>query len=684
MRKQLTQFMFSILLLGRAVAALTPEAAENVPFYHIPSTIKYADREIERLNKNIQTKPRLEDSIQFKAFGFHSDYLPVLSEIPDQPRWTLDLTFETYTGIEELFLVPTMERRIGRNYNKNAPYGFPSHFRVSQVFPDGRIQPVYEHNGKPHLSRMPLFIAFPEPRSSSVRLEIFKGAVEENREFFALEEIYATSFSYIRRAQSVKVSSAIESPPFWGLNYLFDQQTNLGQPLGPKNPSLSPKQQKDFSANFGHTPPGCAEIEIDFGENRPFGWLILYPALWPEGILIPGYGFPGKISGTIIPENQDGLRGSSSEIENWTGGSPGNNPVRLHGKGHIGRWLKLKLSDFPQHNGDYIFAMGEIRMYGNGRLYPVSGIRLEGFPKTEFADHMFDGYVGGQPVLFFKDWFFKTINGNTARYEKQKWEYTRQALEQRLDTLLRSTAMSIAVTTVISLGISITVIRKNRRKKIIELRRQISSDLHDDVGALLGCSMLAARHLEETLSNETDILKVRRIIDSTTKAIQAMRDIVWVSSDNQDSARQLAEKLEETLEIYSGKYEVSCKHDHLLNLADYRLQFSEKRDLLLFIKEALHNIDKHANATRINLQITVKQNRLKIIITDDGCGFDFRQAPGQTTGQGLISMRERANHMRGIFTIKTSPGNGTEITLELPVKKKPSPLKPRETTNESN
>jgi two-component system, NarL family, sensor kinase len=84
-------------------------------------------------------------------------------------------------------------------------------------------------------------------------------------------------------------------------------------------------------------------------------------------------------------------------------------------------------------------------------------------------------------------------------------------------------------------------------------------------------------------------------------------------------------------------------------------------------QEALHNIDKHAHATRAEMMLKEQGRSIVLRVKDHGVGYDPKQL-GSHAGLGLSSMEERATSMGGAFMLKTAPGKGTEVTVQLPIK----------------
>ena len=91
------------------------------------------------------------------------------------------------------------------------------------------------------------------------------------------------------------------------------------------------------------------------------------------------------------------------------------------------------------------------------------------------------------------------------------------------------------------------------------------------------------------------------------------------------------------------------------------------------IQEALQNSHKHAEATKIEVDLQQRSNGpLVVSVTDNGKGFNpklVRQR--QPSSAGLVNMRERAATVGGTFQIDSKPGSGTTVTLTLPMPKAP-------------
>lgn len=201
-------------------------------------------------------------------------------------------------------------------------------------------------------------------------------------------------------------------------------------------------------------------------------------------------------------------------------------------------------------------------------------------------------------------------------------------------------------------------------------RKQIATDLHDDVGQLLASSRIQIAAINASLDKETILKKNQDVSKGLLNAIKATRQAIFELSPPQLNQigleAALSDWMEEELEI---KYGIQTVFN-----GEYRKYvISKEVRYLLFrcIRELLLNVVKHASATQVILNFSQKEEVLKISVEDNGVGFNFdsNEIESKTAGFGLFSIRERIQNIGGTITIETSKGRGTKITVNLSVKK---------------
>jgi signal transduction histidine kinase len=114
----------------------------------------------------------------------------------------------------------------------------------------------------------------------------------------------------------------------------------------------------------------------------------------------------------------------------------------------------------------------------------------------------------------------------------------------------------------------------------------------------------------------------------------------------------------------------------VLGLEDERLPPEAETALYRIVQEALTNVARHARAEYVSVVLERRPSAVRLIIEDDGCGFDVDSVLGTRRGSwpvdgrlGLYGMRERAVLLGGTLTVESTPGVGTTIFVDVPVAK---------------
>jgi len=199
-------------------------------------------------------------------------------------------------------------------------------------------------------------------------------------------------------------------------------------------------------------------------------------------------------------------------------------------------------------------------------------------------------------------------------------------------------------------------------------RKRIARELHDEAGQALTGINFTLETIEKELSSELTHIKdhILDIKKQINRTYHEMRRISYrlhpaILSDL---------GLEPALDAYLSDI---SKHSNLK--VDFKMVgFEERVDpeiegiLYRISQEALTNTLKHANAEHFKLSIIKSYPQIIFLAEDDGVGFDAGDFSGHRQALGLLSMRERAAMLKGKFTLRTSPGEGTRIRIELPLK----------------
>ncbi|MBK6963015.1 MAG: VCBS repeat-containing protein [Bacteroidales bacterium] len=212
------------------------------------------------------------------------------------------------------------------------------------------------------------------------------------------------------------------------------------------------------------------------------------------------------------------------------------------------------------------------------------------------------------------------------------------------------------------------LLRRLAQKEKLDLREKLSRDLHDDLASTLGSISIYAETLKgmnEISQPEIKKLPVK-IAELTQTALQSISDIIWMTSPRNDSLQSLISK--------SSNYMLELLADNKINfrsnieIPEMPIQLKEniRNDAFLILKEALHNIIRHAEAANVEFFAEVNENICTIKLKDDGIGMaDSGQVKKGSYGNGLVNMRRRAQEAGIEFEIHSREGEGTEIAMKF-------------------
>ncbi|CAF3320606.1 unnamed protein product [Rotaria sp. Silwood2] len=193
--------------------------------------------------------------------------------------------------------------------------------------------------------------------------------------------------------------------------------------------------------------------------------------------------------------------------------------------------------------------------------------------------------------------------------------------------------------------------------------QNISREIHDNIGQKL---TLAKLHLN-TLNyeeNDTTILQVTDSVNMISEAITDLSDI----SRSMSSEIILNNGLIKALEFEAVQLEKSGLYAIHVHTEGYTVFLNSSIELVLFriAQEALNNIIKHAEATKINIHLNYTSDLFTMEITDNGRGFNKEVS---LPGTGLQNIKKRAATLNGIIKVNSVQDTGTQIKIEIPLKK---------------
>ena len=199
-------------------------------------------------------------------------------------------------------------------------------------------------------------------------------------------------------------------------------------------------------------------------------------------------------------------------------------------------------------------------------------------------------------------------------------------------------------------------------------RTRLAADLHDTLEqALTGLAFQldATRRFSPPLGERgTHHLELSRQLLASSR--EDLRRSIWNLRARVLEGRSFIEALRASAERSVAGREIAITVEETGNRG--ALTEFVAGHLLLLAQEAMTNALKHASPRRIAVRVVHEDQRVSLVIEDDGSGFDTERAAGMDAGHfGLQGMRERADRLDGVLIIESTPGKGARITATVPV-----------------
>lgn len=209
-------------------------------------------------------------------------------------------------------------------------------------------------------------------------------------------------------------------------------------------------------------------------------------------------------------------------------------------------------------------------------------------------------------------------------------------------------------------------------------RMRIAQDMHDEIGSkLTKISFMSERAKGELTGNEPVARRLESIARTSRDLLQSLDEIVWAVNPHNDTLEHLAAYLGHYATEYLQNTTVECELHIQQNLPHHPLSAEARHNLFLAFEEALNNALKHSRATRIRVDMQAGPGGFEIRIDDNGCGFavdshgalqpDVAVANGRRIGNGLRNLQQRLAEVGGLCHIRSRPGQGTLVTLTVPL-----------------
>jgi signal transduction histidine kinase len=196
-----------------------------------------------------------------------------------------------------------------------------------------------------------------------------------------------------------------------------------------------------------------------------------------------------------------------------------------------------------------------------------------------------------------------------------------------------------------------------------EERKRIARELHDDTAQALTSVLVRLRLMERSLGDERlqkGLTELRALTGATLEGVRRLAiDLRPPMLDDLG----LEAALQSLVQDFSQRWPIKA------TFASSRLgRLPVEAELVLYriVQEALSNVAKHANASTVLVRLTRRGQTLRLLVEDDGCGFDVEATKhSRESGLGLFGMEERLALVGGTLWVDSAVGGGTRVSAEV-------------------
>lgn len=208
------------------------------------------------------------------------------------------------------------------------------------------------------------------------------------------------------------------------------------------------------------------------------------------------------------------------------------------------------------------------------------------------------------------------------------------------------------------------LVETEKQREAQSVRIKIARDIHDEIGSGLTKITLLS-DVAKRKSNTAEIADAFLKITLYSKAVSAaLSEIVWSINPGNDNMQSMITYMKAAANTLLEDSGVNFTLNFHNGTETNEVHPEIKRNVFLVMKEGLNNAIKYSQAKNINVVFEVRQNQFKLLIQDDGKGFDFACFKVNNTGNGLKNMHNRMLQHNNSLQIIAASGNGCIIVAE--------------------
>ena len=218
----------------------------------------------------------------------------------------------------------------------------------------------------------------------------------------------------------------------------------------------------------------------------------------------------------------------------------------------------------------------------------------------------------------------------------------------------------LSILTVIVISIAIYYYRQIQNTKFLAFRLELGNELHDMIGTVSTKMIFAAENMMRQQNKRDPSLE--KIVEYSKTMHSSFRDALWSTYYNTDSLNNLIDRITEIAYQSIESTNFNLKIDKQEHISNFNLSPLQKMNILMILRESLHNVIKHSNGDQIKLLIEVKERYFYLVVSDNGKRPISKEIE---KGYGIHSMLQRASRINGDLNFII---NDSSFSVELTIR----------------
>lgn len=208
---------------------------------------------------------------------------------------------------------------------------------------------------------------------------------------------------------------------------------------------------------------------------------------------------------------------------------------------------------------------------------------------------------------------------------------------------------------------------QSKAQRVLQVERaRIARDIHDDLGAQLTQLLLLGEVAQrEQPADAAARAQFNQICNLARELSHALDEVVWAVNSRHNTLRDFVNYVCKYALIYLDPTPIRCRLDVEPDIPPDAFDLPGRRNLFLAVKEALNNAVKHSEAGELFLRIYCKNQKLVVVVEDNGRGFDPAQAGAERNG--MTNMSQRMREVSGECMLVSEPGGGCLVEFTVPL-----------------